>query len=60
MTLKTLVDRQKSIQSVLVAYTRGDITDTEARDQLRRLNMPPDTINRLFKAVVDNVLRVKA
>jgi hypothetical protein len=60
MTLKTLVDRQKSIQSVLVQYTRGDITDTNARDKLRAMGMPHDTIDRLFRAVADNILRVKS
>jgi hypothetical protein len=60
MTLTSIVERQKRIQSVLVEYTRGDITDTNARDKLRAMGMPHDTIDRLFRAVADNILRVKA
>lgn len=60
MTLTSIVERQKRIQSVLVEYTRGDITDTNARDRLRAMGMPHDTIDRLFRAVADNILRVKS
>jgi hypothetical protein len=56
MTLDKLVARQKAVQQIVVDRTRGEITDTQARDGLRKAGLSLTEINRLLDAVRANII----
>ena len=56
MTLDKLVARQKAVQQIVVARSRGEITDTKARDDLRKAGLSSTEITRLLDAIAANII----
>lgn len=56
MTLDAIVARQQRIQTILIDLTRGNSTETEARDAMRNLRMSSNEIDRLLTAIRANII----
>jgi hypothetical protein len=56
MTLDRIIERQKRVQQIVVDRTRGEITDTQARDDLRKAGLSMNEIDRLLTAIRANII----
>jgi hypothetical protein len=56
MTLDKMIARQRAVQKIVVARSRGEITDTTARDDLRKAGLSSTEITRLLDAIAANII----
>jgi hypothetical protein len=56
MTLDALVARQQRVQQIVVDRSRGEITETQARDDLRKAGLSATEVERLMHAIKAHII----
>jgi hypothetical protein len=58
MTLDQLKARDQRAREALIAYSRGDITETTCRDALRACGWGPTNVEKIIDAVKNNLIKI--
>lgn len=56
MTLDAIITRQKQIQKIIVAFSRGEVMETPAREALRKIGLSAKEVERLISAVKAGII----